>query len=118
MGLPIAAREVPLRVATGAYILNAGLEKRHADEKTAAGLHGFASGTYPFFKELEPSKFVRLLSTTEISLGALLLIPLVPTAVAGAALTAFSAGLLTMYLRTPGLRKQGSLAPSPEGIAA
>ena len=116
MGLPITAREVPLRVATGAYILNAGLEKRHADEKTAAGLHGFASGTYPFFKDLEPARFVRLLSTAEITLGATLLLPVVPTVVAGDALTAFSAGLLTLYLRTPGLRKPGSLAPTPEGI--
>jgi hypothetical protein len=116
MGLAITAREVPLRAATGAYILNAGLEKRHADEETAAGLHGFASGTYPFFKDLEPAAFVRLLSTAEIGIGATLLIPLIPTAVAGAALTAFSAGLVTLYLRTPGMRKKGSLAPTPQGL--
>ena len=114
--LPITAREIPLRAATGAYILNTGLEKRHADEETAARLHGFASGTYPFFKDLEPATFVRLLSAAEIGLGATLLIPLVPTAVAGAALTAFSAGLVTMYLRTPGLRKKGSLAPTSQGM--
>jgi hypothetical protein len=65
---------------------------------------------------LEPATFVRLLSTAEISIGAALLIPLVPTAVTGAALTAFSAGLLTLYLRTPGMRKKGSLAPTPQGM--
>jgi hypothetical protein len=116
MGLPITAREVPLRAATGAYILNAGLEKRQADDETATRLHGFASGTYPFVKDIEPATFVRLLSTAEISIGAALLIPLIPTAVAGAALTAFSAGLLTMYLRTPGMRKKGSLAPTSQGM--
>ena len=39
-----------------------------------------------------------------------------PTAVAGAALTAFSGGLLGLYLRTPGMRKPGSLAPTEQGL--
>lgn len=38
--------------------------------------------------------------------GALLL-TVVPTAVAGAGLAAFSAGLLGLYLRTPGMRQEG-----------
>jgi len=42
--------------------------------------------------------------------------PIVPTAVAGAALTAFSGGLLGLYLRTPGMRKPGSLAPTEQGM--
>ncbi|HXZ74670.1 MAG TPA: hypothetical protein VEH31_27905, partial [Streptosporangiaceae bacterium] len=50
-------------------------------------------------------------------LGAVLLTPFVPAALAGAALTAFSGGLLVMYLRTPGMRKPGSLAPTPAGLA-
>ena len=40
-----------------------------------------------------------------------------PTAVAGAALTAFSGGLLGLYLKTPGMRKPGSLAPTEAGLA-
>src|SRR5690242_2576067 len=75
-----------------------------------------ASGTYPMVSERDPMTFVRSLSTAEIALGALLLAPVVPTAVAGAALTAFSGGLLAMYLRTPGMRKPGSLAPTPQGL--
>lgn len=39
-----------------------------------------------------------------------------PRALAGAALTAFSGGLVGMYLRTPSLRKPGSIWPSPQGI--
>jgi hypothetical protein len=42
---------------------------------------------------------------------------LVPTAVAGATLTVFSGGLLGLYLRTPGMRKPGSLAPTEQGLA-
>src|ERR1019366_829522 len=39
-----------------------------------------------------------------------------PGRLAGSALTAFSGGLLGLYLRTPGLRKEGSLRPTQQGI--
>ena len=117
MRLPITPAEIAPRVATGAFILNSGLGKRGADEGTAAGLHGFAAGTYPFLKDVPPATFAKVLSTAEISVGALLLTPFVPTAVAGAALTGFSSGLLGLYLRTPGMTKPGrSVAPTQEGL--
>ena len=117
MGLPITLSEIAPRISAGAFILNSGLGKRGADEATAAGMHGFAAGTYPFLKSIPPQQFVKGLATTEIVLGAALLTPFVPTTVAGAALTAFSGGLLGLYLRTPGMRKPGSLAPTQEGLA-
>ncbi|WP_448627576.1 hypothetical protein [Geodermatophilus sp. URMC 64] len=117
MGLPITLSEIPARVSAGAFILNSGLGKRNADPGTAAGVHGFAAGTYPFLKSVPPEQFVKYLSTAEIALGAALLTPFVPTVVAGAALTAFSGGLLGLYLNTPGMRKEGSLAPTQEGLA-
>ena len=117
MRLPITLSEIPARVSAGAFILNSGLSKRGADEATAAGTHGFAAGTYPFLKSMPPQQFVQVLSTAEIAIGAALLTPFVPTVVAGTALTAFSGGLLGLYLRTPGMRKPGSLAPTPEGLA-
>ena len=115
MGLPIKLADVAPRVATGAFILNAGLGKWNADEGTAKGLHGMASGAYPFLGKLEPQQFVKLLAAGEITLGTALLAPVVPTALAGAGLAAFASGLLGMYLRTPGLRKEGSIAPSQQG---
>ena len=42
---------------------------------------------------------------------------MVPAALAGAGLTAFSAGLLGLYLKTPGMRHEGSLKPTEDGIA-
>ena len=116
MALPITLSEIAPRISAGAFILNSGLGKQGADEGTAAGLHGFASGTYPFLKSVDPATFVRVLSYSEIAVGAALLTPFVPTAVAGAALTAFSGGLLGLYLNTPGMRKPGSLAPTQEGL--
>src|SRR5215213_1147211 len=117
MGLPITLSEIAPRISAGAFILNSGLGKRGADEQAAAGMHGFAAGTYPFLKNLQPQQFAKVLSTSEIAVGALLLAPVVPTAVAGAALTVFSGGLLGLYLRTPGMRKPGSLAPTEQGLA-
>ena len=117
MRLPITLSEIAPRVSAGVFILNSGLGKRGADQATAEGLHGFASGTYPFLAKLEPKQFASLLSTSEIAIGALLLAPFVPTAVAGAVLTGFSGGLLGLYLKTPGMRKPGSLAPTQQGLA-
>ena len=52
---------------------------------------------------------------SEITLGAALLLPVVPAAVAGAGLAAFSGGLLGLYARTPGMRKENSLFPTQQG---
>ena len=116
MALPITLSEIAPRISAGAFILNSGLGKRGADEGTAAGLHGFASGTYPFLKSVDPATFAKALAYGEIAVGTALLTPFVPTAVAGAVLTGFSGGLLGLYLNTPGMRKPGSLAPTQEGL--
>ncbi|SFP90585.1 hypothetical protein SAMN05660464_0090 [Geodermatophilus dictyosporus] len=117
MALPITLSEIGPRISAGAFILNSGLGKRAADDQTAAGLHGFASGSYPFLEDVEPQQFVRVLSTAEIAVGAALLTPFVPTALAGAVLTGFAGGLLGLYLRTPGMHKEGSLAPTEQGLS-
>lgn len=116
MKLPLKKRHIPGRVAAGAFILNSGIEKSHADEQTAQALHGMASGTYPFLGSMKPTDFIRFLSAGEIALGVALLAPVVPTVVAGVGLAAFSAGLLGLYVRTPGMRKDGSLAPTQQGL--
>ncbi|SDP57659.1 hypothetical protein SAMN04487981_12754 [Streptomyces sp. cf386] len=110
------ARQLPLRLTVGAFFLNSGLSKRDADDATAERLHQFAAATYPFLGKFGAQKFVRLLSTGEIAVAAALLLPVIPAAVAGAALTAFSCGTLGLYLRTPGMRQEGSLRPTEQGI--
>lgn len=109
-------RNLPTRLATGAFILHSGLEKWRGDEATAQALHGMASGTFPVLKGLKPTEFLRTLSVGEIALGAALLSPTVSTGVAGAALTGFSGSLLATYLHTPGLTKPGSVWPTPDGL--
>jgi hypothetical protein len=115
MTISAKARRLPGRLTAGAFILNAGLGKWSADEETAARLHGTAVGTYPFLGKVKPKDFARLLSISEIALGSALLLPVVPAVAAGAGLTAFSAGLLGLYLRTPGMTKEDGVRPSQQG---
>ena len=115
MRFSVKAHHLPQRVATGAFILNSGIGKLHADEETAAQLHGFAVGAYPVLARFKSADFVRLLAVSEITLGAALLLPVVPAAVAGAGLAAFSGGLLGLYARTPGMRKESSPFPTQQG---
>jgi hypothetical protein len=65
----------------------------HHDEQTAAGLHQMAAGAYPFLATMKPQEFAPLLGAGEIAAGSALL-PVVPTGLAGLALTGFSGGLL------------------------
>jgi hypothetical protein len=116
MRLSVKAGHLPQRIAAGAFILNSGIGKLSADEETAAQLHGFAVGTYPFLAKLKPRDFVRLLAGCEIALGSALLVPVIPSAVAGAGLAAFSGGLLGLYARTPGMRKENSPFPTQQGV--
>ncbi len=48
--------------------------------------------------------------------GSALLLPVVPSGVAGLLLTGFSGGLLGLYIKTPGMRQEGSLRPTHQGI--
>ncbi|MET8051319.1 hypothetical protein ABZU75_27330 [Streptosporangium sp. NPDC005286] len=116
MRLLARPHQLPPRTAAGVFILNSGLSKWSADEETAAGVHGMAVGTYPFLKNIKATRFVKLLSTAEIALGTALLVPVVPSLLAGAGLTAFAGGLLGLYLKTPGMREEDSLRPTQQGI--
>jgi len=117
MSLSAKARRLPGRLVAGAFIVNAGLTKWSADEEAAARLHGMAVGAYPFLAKLKPRSFVRLLAAGEIAIGSALLLPVVPAATAGAALTAFSGSLLGVYKRTEGMTLEDGFRPTRQGTA-
>ena len=117
MRFQLRARDIPTRLATGAFIFHSGREKWNGPTEHAEGVHGMAANAFPFLRSIPAPRFLRLLAAGELATGALLLNPLVPNAVAGAALTGFSGALLAMYGRTPALHKPGSLWPSQAGIA-
>ncbi|HMK99969.1 MAG TPA: hypothetical protein VK428_07275, partial [Acidimicrobiales bacterium] len=51
------------------------------------------------------------------ALGGGLLLPFVPSWLVGLGLAGFSGGLLNLYLKTPGMRQEGSFLPTSEGTA-
>lgn len=115
MGLPLKLRHVPPRLAIGAFILNSGMSKRNLDEESAAGLQAMAANAYPQLKGMSPKDFGKLISTSEMALGAALLLPVVPTWLAALGLTAFSGSLVKMYLSTPHLTQEDGVRPTQEG---
>lgn len=106
---------LPLRLTTGAFILNSGLTKKDLEGQAAEGLHGMASTALPQLASMDPNTFATTLSRGEMALGAALLLPFVPSRIVGAALTAFAAGLVQLYLKTPGMREEGSIRPTQQG---
>ena len=58
-----------------------------------------------------------MLAASEIAIGTALLVPVVPNAVAGAALTGFSGSLLAMYARTPAHAQAGQHLAEPHWLA-
>lgn len=108
---------IPLRLTAGCYVLDSGISKWGADDATAEHVHGFARGAYPFLGKVDPATFTKALAVGEVGLGAALLIPLVPDAIAGVGLLGFGGALLGLYAITPGMRRPGSIFPTPDGLA-
>jgi hypothetical protein len=106
---------IPLRLSTGAFILNAGWGKRHLDKDSAAGLQAMAARVIPPVNRIDAATFGKMLSYAEMALGVALLTPFLPSRLAGIGLGIFSGSLLTMYLRTPGMTLEDGIRPSPQG---
>jgi uncharacterized membrane protein YphA (DoxX/SURF4 family) len=113
--LRLSLRDVPTRIATGAYIAHSGWDKWHGSEEQANGVHGMAAGAFPFLGGISPTGFLKALAAGELATGAALLTPAVSNRLAGAALTGFAGALMGMYLRTPALHKPGSVWPTQAG---
>ncbi|GAA3735529.1 hypothetical protein HDA32_000436 [Spinactinospora alkalitolerans] len=114
--MPTRPSHLPMRLISGAFILNSGLSKRNPDPETAAYLHSEASRAFPMLKDMDPQDFTRILSNGELAVGTVLLLPFVPSSVAGAALTGFSSGLLRLYFTNPDARMDDGIRPTPQGI--
>ena len=110
MSLAAKMRRAPLRLVTGAYILNSGVTKLGADDDTAKAVHGMATGTFPILGKLQPRTFLKVL-------GGALLLPVVPAGLAGLGLAGFSGALLALYWRTPGMHAEGDPRPTHQGTA-
>lgn len=109
--------QIPIRLTAGAFVLNSGLGKRHLTDEQAEGMRQMAENGLPATKNMDAATFRRFLSYSEIGVGAALLLPVVPGWLAGSALTAFSGGLVNMYLNTPEMTESDGIRPSQEGTS-
>ncbi|MDP9183000.1 MAG: hypothetical protein M3P04_09535 [Actinomycetota bacterium] len=107
---------VPLRVTTGAFILNAGWGKRSLPPEAAAGMQRIATSAFPQLADVSPATFGKAMAAGEMAVGLTLLAPFVSPVVAGAALAAFSGGLLRMATASNGTASARS-APEKDAIA-
>ncbi|HJE78374.1 MAG TPA: hypothetical protein K8V74_10585 [Brevibacterium epidermidis] len=106
-----------LRAVPGAFILNSGIGKLGLDEGSAAGLQQMAANGVPLVENMTPAQFGKFLSYGEIAVGSALLLPFVPTRIAGAALTTFAAGLVANYFSIDSMTKDDGIRPSEDGTA-
>lgn len=106
---------LPLRLASGAFILNSGIGKLSADEGTAQWLQASAAHAIPRLEDMPADQFCKLLAAGEITLGSTLLAPFIPSRLAGLGLAAFSGCLVLMYLRTPEATEADGIRPSASG---
>ncbi|HEV8064082.1 MAG TPA: hypothetical protein VGP46_04580 [Acidimicrobiales bacterium] len=111
----IRPSNLPLRLAAGAYIANAGVSLFSEGDR-ANDLHKQAAAAYPALESVKPEHFLRALAIGETAVGALLLAPRVSPRLAGLALTILSAGMLGPYVKDERYhRTVGSLRPNREG---
>lgn len=105
-----------LRAVPGAFILNSGIGKLGIDEESAGGLQQMAANGVPMVENMTPAQFGKFLSYGEIAVGAALLLPFVPTRIAGAALTTFASGLVANYFSIDSMTEDDGIRPSQDGI--
>jgi hypothetical protein len=106
-----------LRGVSGAFIANSGVGKIGMPAEYSAGVQQAAASGIPALAKLPADKFGTWLGYAETGLGAALLAPFVPNKIAGAGLTAFGGGLLSMYFRNPENTESDGIRPSQEGMS-
>ena len=105
-----------LRGTAGAFLLQSGWGKKDLPKKGYEGLQEMAKTGVPQVADLDPTVFGKALAYGELGLGGALLTPVVSNRLAGRGLTAFSAGLLTMYFRNDEMTQDDGIRPSAKGV--
>lgn len=114
----MAARDIPLRLATGPFLVWTGVRKLQQPERGDRLLES-ASTSLPQLVDVfgsEPERFARALGVLELGLGAWLASGLRSRG-AGLALSAFAGATLSLLFTEPANRLPGSAwEPSPRGL--
>ena len=119
-GMEISAnlRRAPLRLSTGAFVVNSGISNFNASDETAKKLQTNAARLVPQVERMDPRTFAKVLAAGEVTLGTALILPIVPAAVAGLGLSAFAASLLATQRPTNGQHADGQNDPPASATPA
>lgn len=104
-----------LRGISGAYFVQSGVGKLSMSTEAAEGLQQFASTGVPQVTKLDPDTFGKVVSVSEIGVGAALLTPFVPNRLAGLALAGINTGFLSIYFRNDQMTKKDGVRPTEAG---
>ena len=94
MEISANVRRAPLRLTTGAFVLNSGVSTFNASDAKIQRLQASAAQLVPQVGQMTPRTFAKALAAGEVALGTALMLPIVPPAIAGLGLSAFAASLL------------------------
>jgi len=112
-------RRAPLRLTTGAFVVNSGISTFNADDETTKKLQTSAARLVPQVERMDSRTFAKVLAAGEVTLGTALMLPVVPAAVAGLGLSAFAASLLATQRHTNGQHADArSEPPAPATVTA
>ncbi len=110
-------RRAPLRLTTGAFVVNSGITTFNADIEATKRLQTYAARLVPQVERMDSRTFAKLMAAGEVTLGTALILPVVPAAVAGLGLSAFAASLLAAQRPTNGQHTDGASEPHTQATA-
>ena len=116
MEISASVRRAPLRLSTGAFVVNSGIAAFSADNETTKRLQTTAARLMPQVEKMDPRTFAKVLGAGEVTLGAALILPVVPAAVAGLGLSAFAASLLATQRPTNGQHADATSQPATPAV--
>lgn len=105
-----------LRLIPAAMIINSGIGKLSMDAQSSAGLQQFAATGIKEMEKLPSDKFGKFIGISELAVGGALAAPFIPNRLAGAALTVFGSGLMTLYFNNEGNTLEDGVRPSESGL--
>lgn len=105
-----------LRLIPAALIINSGIGKLGMDAESSAGLQKMAATGIKQMEQIPSDKFGQFIGASELAVGSALAAPFVSNRLAGAALTAFGSGLMTMYFNNDENTLEDGIRPTQAGM--
>lgn len=116
MRISANARRAPLRLTSGAFVLNSGVSTFAATDERSKRLQSTVATLVPQVERMDPRTFAKALGAGEVALGTALILPIVPAAVAGLGLSAFAASMLATRRPANGQHAETTGEPTAQAI--